>query len=93
MAAAHADGRPAAAKADTSGTAKALVASFQKLGPKFEVDEIVKVRDAEQQLKMGVPGAWCHVLGRAASSGVSDVTASRGAPGGSRIPHVPADFP
>ena len=52
--------RPPAAQADTSGTAKALVASFQKLGPKFEVDEIVKVRDAEQQLKMGVPGAWWH---------------------------------
>ena len=48
-----------AAQADTSGTAKALVASFQKLGPKFEVDEIVKVRDTEQQLKMGVPGACC----------------------------------
>ena len=51
--------RSPAAQADTSGTAKALVASFQKLGPKFEVDEIVKVRDAEQQLKMGVPGtSW-----------------------------------
>lgn len=49
--------RRTVAQADTSGTAKALVASFQKLGPKFEVDEIVKVRDAEHQREMGVPGA------------------------------------
>ena len=46
-----------AAQADTSGTAKALVASFQQLGLKFEVDEIEKVRTPEAQLKMGVPGA------------------------------------
>ena len=44
-------------QADTSGTAKALVASFQQLGLKFEVDEIEKVRTPEAQLKMGVPGA------------------------------------
>jgi hypothetical protein len=49
--------RFSAAQADTSGTAKALVASFQQLGLKFGVDEIVKVRTPEQQLKMGVPGA------------------------------------
>jgi hypothetical protein len=42
---------------DTSGTAKALVASFQKLGPQFELEDIVKVRDAPQQRAMGVPGA------------------------------------
>jgi hypothetical protein len=46
------------AQADTSGTAKALVASFQQLGLKFDVDEIEKVRTREAQLKMGVPGAW-----------------------------------
>jgi hypothetical protein len=44
---------------DTSGTAKALVASFQALGPRFELEQIAKVRDAPQQRAMGVPGASC----------------------------------
>ena len=42
---------------DTSGTAKALVASFQKLGLPFNVEDIEKVRDSAGQRGMGVPGA------------------------------------
>merc|ERR1712217_66329 len=43
-------------KADTSGTAKALVDSFNSLGvQKFAVDDIAKVRDPEEQKKIGVP--------------------------------------
>lgn len=41
---------------DTSGTAKALVASFQGLGVALPAD-IVRVRDAPGQRAMGVPGA------------------------------------
>jgi 4-hydroxy-tetrahydrodipicolinate reductase len=44
-------------KADTSGTAKAIVQSFQKLGVlDFGVDDIEKVRDPIQSMyRMGVP--------------------------------------
>ncbi|KAK9809179.1 hypothetical protein WJX72_010905 [[Myrmecia] bisecta] len=43
-------------KADTSGTAKAVVSSFQKLGLKFKESQIRKVRDKQSQLdKMHVP--------------------------------------
>eukprot|EP00408_Alexandrium_pacificum_P025741 CAMPEP_0171196590 /NCGR_PEP_ID=MMETSP0790-20130122/21981_1 /TAXON_ID=2925 /ORGANISM="Alexandrium catenella, Strain OF101" /LENGTH=279 /DNA_ID=CAMNT_0011661819 /DNA_START=15 /DNA_END=854 /DNA_ORIENTATION=- len=43
-------------KADTSGTAKAVVDSFNKLGvDPFSVESIQKVRDPEEQKKMGVP--------------------------------------
>ncbi|CAM6083072.1 unnamed protein product [Calypogeia fissa] len=43
-------------KLDTSGTAKAVVASFVKLGLDFDVHEIEKVRDREQQIeRMKVP--------------------------------------
>merc|ERR1719169_21371 len=43
-------------KADTSGTAKAVVASFNSLGVQpFKVDDIKKIRDPEEQLAMGVP--------------------------------------
>lgn len=43
-------------KADTSGTAKAVVASLNKLGPKFSEEEIVKVRTEREQLEeMHVP--------------------------------------
>lgn len=43
-------------KKDTSGTAKAIVASFNKLGPEFDVSQIQLVRDRESQLgRMGVP--------------------------------------
>ena len=52
-----------AGKADTSGTAKALVASFQRLGVAFEVPDIVKVRSRDGQLAMGVPEE--HLAGHA----------------------------
>lgn len=41
-------------KADTSGTAKAVVGSFNKMGVGFGVDEITKVRDPKTQQKMGI---------------------------------------
>lgn len=43
-------------KADTSGTAKALVSTFNGLGVnEFGVGDIVKIRDPAEQLKAGVP--------------------------------------
>eukprot|EP00658_Telonema_sp_P-2_P006754 TRINITY_DN12549_c0_g1_i3.p1 TRINITY_DN12549_c0_g1~~TRINITY_DN12549_c0_g1_i3.p1 ORF type:complete len:257 (+),score=65.85 TRINITY_DN12549_c0_g1_i3:156-926(+) len=42
-------------KADTSGTAKAMVSAFSALGPEFQVDQIQKVREKEEQLAFGVP--------------------------------------
>ena len=42
-------------KADTSGTAKAMLGYFNKLGIPFTKDQIVMVREPEEQLKMGVP--------------------------------------
>ncbi len=36
-------------KVDTSGTAKAVVASFQRMGLNFEESQIERVRDARQQ--------------------------------------------
>lgn len=43
-------------KIDTSGTAKAIVSSFQRLGVSFNLDQIEKVRDPTEQIKnMGVP--------------------------------------
>jgi len=42
-------------KADTSGTAKDMVASFQGLGLDFNVDQIEKVREEKKQLAFGVP--------------------------------------
>jgi 4-hydroxy-tetrahydrodipicolinate reductase len=45
---------------DTSGTAKALVASFQGMGVHFDAGSIVRVRDKEGQCAMGVPGAGCN---------------------------------
>jgi len=47
-------------KADTSGTAKDMVKSFQGLGLDFKVDDIKKVRDEKEQLAFGVPE---HALG------------------------------
>lgn len=45
-----------ATKADTSGTAKSVVASFQKLGLDFDVHQIDKVRDPQRATaEMGVP--------------------------------------
>jgi 4-hydroxy-tetrahydrodipicolinate reductase len=42
-------------KADTSGTAKAMVGHFQALGPDFKVDDIKMLREAEEQKAFGVP--------------------------------------
>lgn len=46
-------------KADTSGTAKAMVSYFNELGIPFRPDEIVQVRDPEvQREEWGVPEAY-----------------------------------
>mgnify|MGYP001823495171 CR=1 FL=1 len=43
-------------KADTSGTAKAMVGYFNQMGVRFNVDEIVQVRDpVVQQADWGIP--------------------------------------
>ncbi|XP_059636326.1 4-hydroxy-tetrahydrodipicolinate reductase 2, chloroplastic-like [Cornus florida] len=43
-------------KLDTSGTAKAVISCFEKLGVSFKMDEIQKIRDPKQQIEMvGVP--------------------------------------
>jgi len=43
-------------KADTSGTAKAMVEYFNKLGVSFSEDEIVRIRDPEvQKTRWGIP--------------------------------------
>ncbi|KAL9258660.1 4-hydroxy-tetrahydrodipicolinate reductase 2, chloroplastic-like protein [Drosera capensis] len=45
-------------KVDTSGTAKAVVSSFQKLGVDFDDAQIQKIRDPKSQVEMvGVPEA------------------------------------
>ena len=45
-------------KADTSGTAKALIAQFNKLGIPFDVSQVDMVRDPDEQLSMGVPAKY-----------------------------------
>jgi len=46
-------------KADTSGTAKALVACFNELGTDFEIADIEKIRDPEiQKGELGVPETY-----------------------------------
>jgi len=53
-----------AGKVDTSGTAKAVISCFQKLGVSFESDQIHMIRDPKQQLEMvGVPEE--HLSGHA----------------------------
>lgn len=43
-------------KVDTSGTAKAVISCFQKLGVSFELNQIQRIRDPRQQVDMvGVP--------------------------------------
>jgi len=43
-------------KADTSGTAKAMVGYFQRLGISFSTDEIIRMRDPEvQKTQWGIP--------------------------------------
>lgn len=44
-----------ATKADTSGTAKAMVKYFNQLGIPFTQDQIVMVRDPTEQIAMGIP--------------------------------------
>ncbi|XP_059448508.1 4-hydroxy-tetrahydrodipicolinate reductase 2, chloroplastic-like [Corylus avellana] len=45
-----------ASKVDASGTAKAVISCFQKLGVSFDVDQIQMIRDPRRQLEMvGVP--------------------------------------
>lgn len=45
-----------AGKLDTSGTAKAVISCFQKLGVSFEMDQVKKIRDPDQQVGVvGVP--------------------------------------
>ncbi|CAL5394894.1 unnamed protein product [Camellia sinensis] len=45
-----------ASKLDTSGTAKAIVACFKKLGVSFELDKIQRICDPKQQMEIvGVP--------------------------------------
>lgn len=51
-------------KLDTSGTAKAVIACFQKLGARFDMNEIRMVRDPEEQVHIvGVPEE--HLSGHA----------------------------
>lgn len=46
-------------KADTSGTAKAMVRCFNKLGISFNADEIIKERNPKvQQVELGVPAKY-----------------------------------
>ena len=46
-------------KADTSGTAKAVVGDFQKMGFDFSVDDIEKVRNEKEQMeRMHVPAEY-----------------------------------
>ncbi|XP_061989396.1 4-hydroxy-tetrahydrodipicolinate reductase 2, chloroplastic [Rosa rugosa] len=53
-----------ASKLDTSGTAKAVISCFQKLGVSFDMDQIQLIRDPQQQLEMvGVPEE--HLSGHA----------------------------
>jgi len=42
-------------KLDTSGTARAMVGYFKKLGIKFEESDIITYREPEEQIKLGVP--------------------------------------
>lgn len=45
-----------AGKLDTSGTAKAVISCFQKLGVSFDMDQIQMIRDPKQQIEIvGVP--------------------------------------
>ncbi|XP_076957490.1 4-hydroxy-tetrahydrodipicolinate reductase 2, chloroplastic-like [Bidens hawaiensis] len=53
-----------ATKLDTSGTAKAVISCFQKLGVNFNLDQMQLIRDPRQQIEMvGVPEE--HINGHA----------------------------
>jgi len=45
-------------KADTSGTAKAMVSAFNKLGLEFGVDQIIKKRSDEDYAKLNIPAEY-----------------------------------
>lgn len=50
-----------ASKLDTSGTAKAVISCFQKLGVPFKLDQIQQIRDPKQQVEMvGVPEEYLN---------------------------------
>lgn len=48
---------------ETSGTAKAMAAYFNKLGLGFSVDQITKIREPEEQLRLGVPEEFLDAHG------------------------------
>ncbi|KAK5787083.1 hypothetical protein PVK06_041734 [Gossypium arboreum] len=51
-------------KLDTSGTAKAIISYFQKLGVSFDMDQIQMIREPKQQIEIvGVPEE--HLSGHA----------------------------
>ncbi|CAA3013359.1 4-hydroxy-tetrahydrodipicolinate reductase 1, chloroplastic-like [Olea europaea subsp. europaea] len=53
-----------ASKLDVSGTAKAVISCFQKLGVSFEIDQVQLIRDPKLQIEMvGVPEE--HISGHA----------------------------
>ncbi|KAG9446730.1 hypothetical protein H6P81_012858 [Aristolochia fimbriata] len=53
-----------AGKLDLSGTAKAVISCFQKMGVKFQLDEVQQIRDPKVQVEMvGVPEE--HLSGHA----------------------------
>ncbi|CAJ2662939.1 dihydrodipicolinate reductase chloroplastic-like [Trifolium pratense] len=53
-----------ASKVDASGTAKAVISCFQKLGVSYDMDEIQLIRDPKHQVELvGVPEE--HLLGHA----------------------------
>ncbi|KAM1201083.1 hypothetical protein FF1_017396 [Malus domestica] len=53
-----------ASKVDASGTAKAVISCFQKLGVSFDMEQIQLIRDPQQQLELvGVPEE--HLSGHA----------------------------
>ncbi|XP_051125620.1 4-hydroxy-tetrahydrodipicolinate reductase 2, chloroplastic-like [Andrographis paniculata] len=52
-----------AGKLDLSGTAKAVISCFQKLGASFELEQVQQIRDPKVQVDMGVPEE--HLSGHA----------------------------
>lgn len=50
-------------KADTSGTAKSIVNYFNELGIPFRKDQIIKMRDPDEQLVRGVPREYLNAHG------------------------------
>jgi 4-hydroxy-tetrahydrodipicolinate reductase len=47
-------------KLDTSGTARAMVGYFNKLGIKFDESDIIMYREPEEQIKLGVPQEYLN---------------------------------